>query len=250
MTAIRLIVDPAAVDGDRATIRGAELRYLGRVRRARPGEIVEILDGTGRLLRGVMERIGRWEATIRDVRAAAEPPRASVTLALGLGRTEPLDRAVRAASELGADRIVALRTDRSLRRQAAAERSLVERWRRIALEGLRSSGNARPARIDGPFDPAEWFDNLDATAPGARARLLFDAGGEPVRAAIARLRPGADGWVLLLGPEGGLDEAETAAALSRRFTAVSLWRGNLRVETAVTAAVVVVRALADTLAEG
>ena len=64
MTVIRLrLRDPVPDDG-RLVVRGREHRYLSRVRRARPGEPVEVLDGAGLRLRGTIGSIGPQEAAL------------------------------------------------------------------------------------------------------------------------------------------------------------------------------------------
>lgn len=246
MTVIRLLVDPSWIEGDRATIRGDELRYLGRVRRARVGEAVELIDGAGRVLRGSVGAIDRGSASIRDLAPVDTPSYAPVTLGLGLGRVEALDRAVRGACELGVDVIAALRTDRSLGRGGVRGRSTAARWRRIAREALRSSGRGRAAEVIGPLDLGEWLDS--AAAPSS-TRLLLDAGGVPMAVATAQRRQtdaaAARRWVLLVGPEGGWTPRERDLAAAHGFALVSIGPANLRVEVAVVAAVAVLRACAQ-----
>src|SRR5437899_1452507 len=84
-------------------------------------------------------------------------------------------------------------------------------------------------------------------APGDRVRL-FDEGGRevaglvldpretarPLRDALAGPKP-AD-VLLLVGPEGGFEDAEVAAAAARGFVPARLGRTVLRIETAAIAA--------------
>jgi 16S rRNA (uracil1498-N3)-methyltransferase len=64
---------------------------------------------------------------------------------------------------------------------------------------------------------------------------------------IVGLAGGLTGVELLIGPEGGLDEAELAAAVRAGFEAVRLGPRVLRTETAGIAALAVLQALAGDL---
>jgi len=79
-----------------------------------------------------------------------------------------------------------------------------------------------------------------AARVGRGRLLLADPAG--VRASMERARavPGA-GWLVLIGPEGGFTEEETARARDAGAIAVSLGDGILRVETAAVAAVQALR---------
>ncbi len=57
--------------------------------------------------------------------------------------------------------------------------------------------------------------------------------------------PWGDSVSLLIGPEGGLTSAETAAAVTAGFQAVSFGARILRTETAAVAAVSVLQFLGD-----
>ncbi|MBI5500946.1 MAG: RsmE family RNA methyltransferase [Deltaproteobacteria bacterium] len=244
MTVLRLrLREPAPLDG-RLVVRGREHRYLSRVRRARPGESVEVLDGAGARLRGTIGSIGPDETVLVDLAppAGTAPPleRAPVplTLALGLGRPEPLVRIVRAAAELAVARIVPVRCARELRRDDRALDSLVERWRRVASEALRIGGLARAPEVAEPMTLEAWCGVLEPSS----GRLCLDAAGEPLADALRQHAP-APSWAMLVGPEGGFEEAEEGMLDERGFRRVSLCPMPLRVETAAVGAMGVFRAV-------
>lgn len=238
MTVLRLRLRDPAPHGGRFVVRGREHRYLSRVRRARPGEPVEVLDGAGLRLRGAIERIGPDETTLVGLTPVAAPMPVSLTVALGLGRPEPLVRVVRVAAELAAVRIVPVRCARELRRDDRALGALVERWRRIVSEALRIGGVARAPEVAEPVGVEAWCASLDS----AVARLWLDAEGEPLAEAL-RLHAPAPAWSMLVGPEGGFEEEEQGTLDESGFRRVSLCPMPLRVETAAVGALGVFRAL-------
>jgi 16S rRNA (uracil1498-N3)-methyltransferase len=220
---------------------GEEHRYLVRVRRVRPGETIEILDGRGAAARALVVRHAS-DALHLDVSPPCEPPPVlPLTLALGLGRPEPLARIVRAAAELGVDAVAPLSTERSLSRAPAALGALADRLRRVAREALRVGGRARTVDVEPPRSTTEW---VRLPRPGSAA-LLLDAAGEPIVAAVRRrLEAGPpDRWFLAVGPEGGFTAVEREAFGDAGFVPVALGAVNLRVETAAVAALGTLRAL-------
>ena len=125
---------------------------------------------------------------------------------------------VQKLTELGVDRIVPLRTARSVVRWEG-DRALrqVERLRRIAREA-----SAQSRRVWLPEVTGVCVLGAVAEVAGA-APVLADPGGGP---------PGLDRPVVAVGPEGGWDDDERSAATAT----VGLGPTVLRAETAAVAA--------------
>jgi hypothetical protein len=140
-----------------------------------------------------------------------------LTLAQAIAASDAMDSAVRKATELGVAAIQPLVTARSApmpgrRARRKARRSLAAGGRR----GGRASGRNRIPQIAAPRAFAEWL----AGVAGNRNHLA--AGRVPTARALA---PQAAPLAVAIGPEGGFDAREAAAATARGFTAVRLGRG-------------------------
>ncbi|CAG0878787.1 unnamed protein product [Cyprideis torosa] len=72
---------------------------------------------------------------------------------------------------------------------------------------------------------------------------VFEADSPGAGAPFTSLRPEANGFELLIGPEGGFDEAEIDAAQTAEFHAVSLGPRILRTETAGLASIAILQSL-------
>ena len=134
------------------------------------------------------------------------------------GRSETI---VQKLTELGVDRIVPFVAERSVVRwdEAKAVR-LVERWRRVAREAVMQCRRLWLPRVE----PVQAFDDLDLSG----AALAVSAG-----------RPlAADENYVLIGPEGGWTQTETAAVPRH----VVLGPHVMRSETAAIAAATVLAA--------
>jgi 16S rRNA (uracil1498-N3)-methyltransferase len=168
------------------------------------------------------------------------PPRAgggraprAIAWIQALPKGDKCDAIVRDATELGATRFVVVASRRSVvRLDEARSRTRAERWTRIAQEAARQCG-----RSDAPAVAlaASWGAAL-ADVPSDHARFcLWEGAAVPIApellGAIERGAP----LGFACGPEGGLEEAEAAAATSLGWRAVSLGARRLRTETVAAA---------------
>lgn len=226
---------PAARAGEARAALGEEARhYLRDVLRLPPGAAVEVFDGRG----------AAWEATVlagyqelalgaaRAVPGAA----ASVWLLVALARGEKLDLVVQKATELGVAHVTPFAAERSVvRLEPAKGEERAGRWRRIAGEAARQCGRADVPEI---AVPAPLDEALTAIPPGF-ATFLFHPGGPPL--ADAPPSP-AGGYAAVVGPEGGLTEAEREACARAGAHPASLGPRVLRAETAAIVAVALLQA--------
>jgi 16S rRNA (uracil1498-N3)-methyltransferase len=230
-------VPPEAWSEGGATITGSEHHHLARVLRFRRGDRIAAVDGDGG--RGVLEiaEIGR-DATrcVLIAREAQEPrPRIDVEIASCITRAQRMDWLVEKATELGVSSIAPLYAERSVvRRGAREEGGHRDRWERLAVAAMKQSRQARKPSIREPLAlPAYLAQRSGGTllAPWERAGRL------PLRRHL-RERPFADGErvAVLIGPEGGLTDAEALAIESAGGRLVSLGNAILRAETAAVVA--------------
>jgi 16S rRNA (uracil1498-N3)-methyltransferase len=225
----------------RITLAGKDAHYLTRVLRMRPGDGCAAMDSRG----------GRWQAVLAGVDGGActlelsaapggEPAgdAVEITLLQCLPKGRKIDLIVRQATEAGVARIVPLFSKNTVVRpgQEDARRGRLER---VAREALQQSGAARAPLIEEPQPLAAL------AAPGRDwgTALLFHE--QPVAAAsLHRLLDGGPPAVsLVIGPEGGLDDAEVQMLVDAGFHLVHLGGNVLRVETAALYAVGAVRTI-------
>ena len=138
------------------------------------------------------------------------------------------------STELGVARFTifnAARSQGSLK-PAQIDKKLAH-WHGVAISACEQCGRTRLPEI-------EFHPTLAAVLamPRDGIRLLLDAGGEPLN----RFQPEQTRSVsILLGPEGGLDDNEIAAARDAGFAPISLGPRVLRTETAAVAALAIVQ---------
>ena len=153
-----------------------------------------------------------------------------MTLAQALPSGDKMDFVVQKAVELGVARIQPLLASRSVVRLAgerAARR--VEHLRQVAISACEQCGRNRLPEIAPILDLRQWLAGL-AQDNEIRRLLLSPQGGRRPRELAGRR------FLLLVGPEGGLDKEEAAAARLAGFADLSLGPRILRTETAGPAA--------------
>jgi len=221
----------------RAELAGEAAQHLRKVLRAERGFQYEISDNESLWLAEI-EDFRRDAVTFKLLERLPLPPRAAeVHLYPALIKFDAFEWMLEKTTELGVASITPvypLRTDKGLD-QAAMKR--MERWRRIILEaGQQSRRVPRPV-----LNPLCQLG--EALAQPAAQRLFCDeqSGAAPV---LSILTKGAEPIAAIIGPEGGWDERERAAALSAGWQAVSLGPHILRAETAACAVLAVLTAAA------
>lgn len=221
--AMVFVADPAA-----PVVDDADLHHLLDVLRLRPGESVIAADGRGQWVpcrvAASAPAKGSWGADptgllVPDGPCVVDlPGEPEVTVAFAPTKGDRPEWVAQKLTELGVDRIVPLRTSRSVVRwDGDRAAKSVERLRRVVRE---SAAQCRRPRLPDVTDVC-LLEDLAAVA-GAPVTLA-DAGGQ----APDLTRP-----LLAIGPEGGWDPAERAAF----GTPVGLGATVLRAETAAVAA--------------
>jgi 16S rRNA (uracil1498-N3)-methyltransferase len=203
-----------------------EAHHLGRVLRLRDGEEVIVADGRGHWARtawregGVLEPV-RTETGVGGDGAVQFEERSEpvLTVAFAPVKGERPEWVVQKLTELGIDRIVPLRTERSVVRWTGARgEASVEKLRRVAREAA-----AQCRRV--------WLPEVGNTLPFADLSAL----GGPDEVVLAQLsgdRPTLAHRVVAVGPEGGWSADELDAGLPTVGFGLSV----LRAETAAVTA--------------
>ncbi len=207
---------------------GPQAHYLARVMRVAAGDGVILCDNqTGEWAARVVEA-GKRDAVLEVaelLRGREAVP--DFWLCAALLKKDRFDLVLEKASELGVARFVPVLT-----RRCVADKLNPERARAILTEAAEQC--ARTALPE--LGPVTKLDALLRDWPAERALFFADEqGGEPAAAAFAaHTGPAA----LLIGPEGGFDDAERAAIRAHPAARpVSLGPRILRGETAAIAAI-------------
>ncbi|KPF64864.1 16S rRNA (uracil(1498)-N(3))-methyltransferase [Porphyrobacter sp. AAP60] len=230
-SAPRLFVVQPLTAGSVVRIEGNPAHYLTRVMRAAPGDIVILCDDITGEWAARVSNVGKRDVTLEVVDHLR--PREAVPdlwLCPALLKKDRFDLVLEKATELGAARIAPLVT-----RRCVADKLNLDRARTITTEAAEQCARtalpqiAEPVKLEALL--AGWAENRRLFFADENAR---EEGGEPAAAAFSahKRSPAA----ILIGPEGGFDDAERAAIRSHPSAhAITLGPRILRGETAAIA---------------
>jgi 16S rRNA (uracil1498-N3)-methyltransferase len=218
--------------GDTARLDGPEGRHAATVRRLRAGEELLLSDGRGGLARCAVTEVGRDALDLRVAARWAEPPaRPRVLLAQALVKGERGELAVELATEAGVDEVLPWRAARCVARWEDGPRGAkaLARWRAAAREAAKQARRAWCPPVREPVDTAALTELVRGTPT-----LVLHESAEVGLATVAL--PTEGDLLLVVGPEGGITEAELAALTAAGGTVVRLGPGVLRASTAAAVA--------------
>ena len=169
---------------------------------------------------------------LKKLSESSEPP-VDVWLAQALPKGDKMDHIVQKAVELGIKGIYPLQTSHCIvRYDLAKQTEKLRRWQKISREASQQCGRGIVPEVGPFFSLPELFDY---TPTGVRVLTLYEGTGrEGLRSILADDLCGS--WVVVVGPEGGLSEAEAAYCRDRGGRLAGLGPRILRTETAGLAA--------------
>lgn len=241
---MRLITGAPLAAGE-LTVGGEEHHYLSRVRRARVGDTVELVDGEGMRANASIVAIGTDSTQLRVDAPQAVPDALPVIRALiPVIKGDRMDVCIEKLVEVGVDEIIVWPAARAVVKLVGSRRdSRLEHYRGIAQAAARQSGRAAVPRV-------EMADSL-AVAIGrlpAGSNVVLDPGADQGQTLLHYfVRTGErvsdpTSISIVSGPEGGLSGAELDLVTGAGFSPVGLGPRVLRAETAPVIAVALVRA--------
>ncbi|WP_028244910.1 16S rRNA (uracil(1498)-N(3))-methyltransferase [Pseudoclavibacter soli] len=236
-------VDWATPVGAEISFSGDEARHAATVRRLHPGEIISLADGYGLELVGEITTADRKQVSLRVTDRIEHPaPTEQIRLVQALAKGGRDELAVQAATEAGVDAVTPWQARRSVSVWAGQAKQLsgIARWRSVAREAAKQSLRARTPTVDALLDSPGLLAAVAAwVASGASVLVLEPTAGVPL--STVPLSPGHD-VVLIVGPEGGIDDAELAALDAAGARRVLLGPSVLRTSNAGLAGIALVNA--------
>jgi 16S rRNA (uracil1498-N3)-methyltransferase len=246
MSQRRFYVPPEDMSGEQAIIRGKQAHHLISVLRKKQGDEIVIFDGEGTECAARILRIGRSLVVARVRRREVHEETARPVLALyaAVPKGRKFDIIVEGATELGADSITPLLTERTVvKLEDWNVPTKLERWRRIAVAAAKQCRRSTLPRLRRPVafsdavqDLPEWAFPILA-CPTDSSLPLYDVLQE-ITSSHKEVR-------LYVGPEGGFSPEEIEAGRNAGMRLVSLGENILRTETAALASLSVVNCFLD-----
>jgi 16S rRNA (uracil1498-N3)-methyltransferase len=218
---------PGGVGGT-VRLTGTEARHMLTVLRTVPDQTVRLFDGDGRSGLFVVRETDRNSALLEAVSLESHPaPEIGLTLAIGWSKSKRRDYFFEKLVELGGLGTVFWA---ALRSQGQMPDDAKESWRDKCIQAAKQCGTAHvpaiaalPDGVEGLLDFARGFDAW---------YLAWES--DTVAAPLVPAQLATGRTLLVIGPEGGLDDSEAERLIQGGFIPVTLGRNILRWETAAT----------------
>ncbi|MDR0932488.1 MAG: 16S rRNA (uracil(1498)-N(3))-methyltransferase [Victivallales bacterium] len=213
-----------ARDGEYAMLLDRERDHLFKTLRAKVGDQVELFDGRGGRMLGVVSE----QRSVKINFAEQCPvPQKKLHLCCAVPKRAKFDTLLKQAAELGVWSILLIECERSVAKPEGSER-----WHVLLQEGCKQSKNPFLPQIESPIPLSARLQELK----NAQITPFFGA----IRSEERMSGCGRElAW--LVGPEGGFTDAEESLMRSFGVRGLNLGPYVLRLETAAVCGLAVLR---------
>ncbi|MDO5476877.1 MAG: RsmE family RNA methyltransferase [Eubacteriales bacterium] len=238
---LQIFTDLSAMEGDLLTVGGEEYNHIKNVLRMRPGEklLVRGTDGGSRVCCFEIDSFAREQVLCRLVseqESEVELP-VRVLLFQGLPKADKMEFIAQKGVEMGVSGIIPVEMRRSIVKLAGDKRKKrVARWQAIVEAAAKQSRRAFVPEISDVMTMQQALDHAFSEADHVFVpyERMAEEPETETRALLENVQPG-ETVAVFVGPEGGFEESEVAAAVNRGAHTISLGRRILRTETAALA---------------
>lgn len=217
-------------------INPGEIHHLTRVLRLGQGDTIEIFNGSGDEITGVIDTVSAIEVQVSIIeRRKQKGMSAMITLACAVPKKAKFEWIIEKCTELGVDEIIPVRTSRTevIIREDRMERKS-SRYQTVAVNAAKQS-----ARTTVPVvHPQRSLKEVVGSFDDRSLRVICALTGS--RKSLRDVLPRAKEFqriVYLIGPEGDFTPQEVDVAIKAGFVPVTLGDTTLKVDTAAIIAV-------------
>ncbi|MDP2938043.1 MAG: RsmE family RNA methyltransferase [Candidatus Omnitrophota bacterium] len=212
-----------------------QVHHAKNVLRLKLNEEVVIFDDEGNEYRSILDKL-LPKSMIFQVKGKEKfipnPSKIKITVACAIPKDSRMDEIIDKLTQLGAQRIIPLETERVIVKLNKHKRILrQERWKKIALNAsLQSQRNTLPV-----VEPIKNIKEVLSESSDYDLKLIPTLAGERENLKDILAINKAKNILIIIGPEGDFTSEEINLAKKAGFIPVSLGDLVLRVETAAIA---------------
>lgn len=216
--------------GTSVELDDAVVQHVSRALRMRPGEAIALFNGEGAEYQATLESVEKRRASAYiegEQQASTESP-LKVHIGQCISRGERMDYAVQKATETGMNAMTPLLSERcEVKLNTERQQKRQRHWQQIAISACEQAGRSLVPQIQDVDALTHWCQTVEADLK----LVLHHHTAAPLAQQDV---PGS--VALLIGPEGGLTEAEVEQAIAAGFQPLALGPRVMRTETAPVAA--------------
>lgn len=222
MPAYRYYIDDP-LDQTHATLDGLEHRHLTRVMRQKEGELIELVNGKGKLAKATLEQIKKNESLLNLEHVDFFPLRYRLYLVQAEPSLTHLEFIAEKGTELGMSELILFKGDKS---QSHLSESKLMRIKAKLIAALKQSGRVYLPQIKWKKKLEDLDLRVDFSCYGdltPKASLLYER---------LHKQHSFESYAFYSGPESGFSQRELNIFKELQYSGVSLHSNILRTETA------------------
>ncbi|MBW8182585.1 16S rRNA (uracil(1498)-N(3))-methyltransferase [Shewanella nanhaiensis] len=218
--------------GNQVELDDEPASHIGRVLRMNAGEQISLFNGDGHEYLSEITSASKKNVSVKVLSSTLNESESPLHLHLGqvISRGDRMDFTIQKSVELGVNTITPLFSERcGVKLSGERLEKKIQQWQKIVIGACEQSGRSRVPEIRPAMTIEAWSaEQTDATKLNLHPRAAHGIGGLSLASPTVRL---------LIGPEGGLSEAEIMMTEQYQFTDVLLGPRVLRTETAALTAI-------------
>jgi len=211
-------------------------RHLSKTLRLKINAPIILFNGQGGEYKAEITMISKNSVTARLDQFSEIDNESALDIHLGIcvSRGERMDLIIQKSTELGVTEITPLIGERTeVKLNAERQQKRLNHWQQIAISACEQSGRNRVPAINDLQKPTDWVGTIKS-----ETKLVL----HHRNANSLKIISPTNSVALLMGPEGGLSEAEIENVESSHFQSLALGPRVLRTETAPLAAISMLQA--------
>lgn len=222
------------VTDDIGMIEDDQAHHLTKVMRAKPGDLVTLFDGVGKVYSGTVKEVSKKSvAVFIESTKTFERPTPEISVAVALPKGDRQKFLVEKLVELGATRLTPLATERTV---AVAKEKTVERLKKQVIEATKQCRRAFLMQIETPCNVEQLIAiHQDDTG----TKWIADPYTEATFGSATEINDQT--VTIAIGPEGGFTDKEIETLEAANWNRVRFSQNVLRIETAAIAAIAILR---------
>ena len=229
----RFYIEAELNTGNTIELTESVFHHWVRVLRAKEHEQAIFFNGKGGEYRVTLTEINKKNAfvSVDHFEPADRTPPFKVVLGQVMSKGDRMDYAIQKAVELGVTNIQLLTSERcEMRLKYDRDQKKIDHWQGITIAACEQCGMNIVPKILAPLRLEDW---LNSDLPATKLVLA------PNKDQVDVLNNASKDLALLIGPEGGLSEAEISAANAVGFENWCIGSRVLRTETAPVVALAI-----------
>lgn len=208
-----------------AVLEEDEAIHCTRVLRKRIGDVVNIVDGKGKIFQGIIQSLNKKRVEISLEKVLIEEQERSFGVNIAIAPTKNISRIewfLEKSTEIGLESVYFVETEHSERRKIR-----LERLEKITLSAMKQSKHTFLPRL---YD-LQKLKTFLAGLPNFDQKFIAWCEEDTNQLLKNKARSNSD-ILILIGPEGGFSPKEVALCKDHGFEPISLGTSRLRTETA------------------